>query len=218
MKQFKGFQFLATILALCAALVMFDSCTPEDDECILECQNGGNCVLDNLGNAVCECAEGSGFFGPNCEQLDSCFNVICPANAECDGGDCYCFAGYEGDSCQLEIREKYYGSYAIEDICQSGNYTYSVTILESANDITKFLIQGFGGFDDPVLNVVCTVLDSEEFEIEAAAYPGLPTLQSLAINGEESTYDAETGVITLTYLANFDDGTSDECDMVLTPQ
>jgi hypothetical protein len=216
MKQIKGFQFLATILALCMALVIFDSCTPTDEECVLDCLNGGTCVTDNLGNTVCECA--AGFFGASCEQLDSCFNVICPTNAECDGGDCYCFAGYEGDSCQLEIRSKYYGTYVVDDICQSGEYTYSITILESATDITKFLMQGFGGFGDPVLNVVCTVLDSEEFEIEAASYPGISTLQSLAINGEESTYDAETGVITLTYQANFDGNISDECDMVLTPQ
>ncbi len=217
MKQLKGFQFLATILALCAALIIFDSCEPQE-ECLLDCQNGGTCVTDNLGNTVCECAEG--FYGASCEQLDSCFNVICPTNSECDPSDgaCYCFAGYEGDSCQLEIRSKYYGNYTVEDICQSGQYTYTVNILESSVDVTKFLIQGFGGFADPVLAVVCTILDSEEFEIEATAYPGISTLQSLAINGEESTYDAETGVITLTYLANFDNGESDECDMVLTPQ
>ena len=218
MKQLKGFQFLAVIMALCAALFIFDSCTPEE-ECILDCQNGGSCVTDNLGNTVCECAEG--FYGANCEQLDSCFNVICPANSECEGGDCYCFAGYEGDSCHLEIRSKYYGTYIVDDICQSGEYTYSVTVLESSINVTKFLIQGFGGFADPVLNVVCTILDSEEFEInvlEGVSYPGLESLQTLAINGEESTYDAETGVITLTYLVNFGNGLTDECDMVLTPQ
>jgi hypothetical protein len=45
---------------------------------------------------------------------DSCVtrNVVCKNNGVCREGDCLCSAGYEGDSCQFRVNEKFASNYA----------------------------------------------------------------------------------------------------------
>ena len=43
---------------------------------------------------------------------DPCDDVDCGANGTCDDGTCLCEDGYEGTSCETEIRAKYLGTYS----------------------------------------------------------------------------------------------------------
>ncbi len=208
MKTLKGINLFGIMLALVGMLFLFDSCTT----CEGDCPPNSTCV-----DGVCECDEG--FSGVNCEIQDLCSNVICPTNAECEDGDCYCLAGYEGAECDTEIRAKMLGVYTASDICNSGTYQYTVTILNSTNSVADFLIEGFGGFGDPVIAVRCTVLDEDDFEIVTSPYPGINSLSSIPdVNNRQGIYDPATGVITVNYEAVFDNNESDECDLILTPQ
>lgn len=38
-------------------------------------------------------------------------NVVCKNNGTCRDGDCLCPSGYEGDSCQFRVNEKFAGTY-----------------------------------------------------------------------------------------------------------
>lgn len=208
MKTLKRINLFGIMLALVGMLFLFDSCTT----CEGDCPPNSSCV-----DGVCECDEG--FSGVNCETQDLCFNVICPTNAECDGGDCYCNPGYEGAECDVEIRAKYLGAYSATDVCPSGTYEYTVNILNSGTTVTDFLIEGFGGFGDPVLQVRCTVLDEDDFEIVETSYPGISKLRSIPdLNDRQGIINLETGEVSVTYEVTFDNNAVEVCDLVLTPQ
>jgi len=75
---------------------------PCDD---VDCGPNGVCVE---GNCVCN----DGYSGANC-GVNVCDSVDCGPNGTCNTttGDCACNPGYEGEFCDLEIRERYYGTY-----------------------------------------------------------------------------------------------------------
>lgn len=58
-----------------------------------------------------------------------------------------CDEGFEGDKCDTEIRAKVIGTYNVDENCTStGDADYSVTITNSGTDVTKVLINPFGGY------------------------------------------------------------------------
>lgn len=124
-----------------------------------------------------------------------------------------CDSGYEGNMCE-PIRDKYFGYYNVTDVCPSGTYDYTVQIVSSSQSITKFLINGFGGFDNPVINVVVTVLDSDNFEIASQSHIGISNVESTTIGIRNEA----TGIVTISYEVGLDGGPTEVCEMIMTPQ
>jgi len=227
MKMIKQTRFLLALVMVFSMALFLASC----NECAdLECQNGGEGKEDANGNCFCDCP--AGFSGDNCEIQDLCYNVQCPTNAECDpeDGECYCNPGYEGSDCSEEIRSKYFASYSGQDVCPSGTYTYTASILTSAQGVEYMIIQGFGGFgnaapDCPAnpFNIVAKVVDSDNFLVQEQT----PAACNLQIRSGDAAgadnlgfRDNATGIITLTYTVLFTDVNppqGETCDMVLTP-
>lgn len=76
---------------------------------------------------------------------DECDDVNCRNGGTCDDGVCACPAGYIGDECETEDRAKYLGSYSVSESCQSGNYSYQMTITTSGAGIQN-IVMGFEGY------------------------------------------------------------------------
>ena len=91
------------------------------------CSNGGTC-----NDGACDCLKG--YFGPNCEQTDSCelLDVTC-FRGECDNGICLCESGYEGEDCSIESRKKYLGVYNVIESCIGLDTTWNYNITLEAN-------------------------------------------------------------------------------------
>ncbi len=178
----------------------------------ITCLNDAGCEVDASGIPSCICQPG--YFGVNCESYDPCLAVDCPETATCIDGVCYCPDGYEGDNCDVEIREKFYGTYEADDLCESANYTYEVEILVASNGVNEFFISGFGGFSSPAISVVAYVIDETSFEIPASEYPNIPNIESTAL----CTYDTVSGQISIAYTVEQNDGSIDNCNLILTPQ
>ncbi|HRI28394.1 MAG TPA: hypothetical protein PK715_10100 [Chitinophagales bacterium] len=197
----------------------------------LPCLNGGQGAVNTAGNCYCDCP--AGFSGASCEVQDLCYNVQCPTNAECDptDGECYCNPGYEGSDCNTQIRSKYFASYNGQDVCPSGTYIYTCTILTSPQGVEYFIIQGFGGFGNAPaagcpanpFNIVAKVVDSNRFIIEEQT----PAACNLSIRSGDASgadnlglRDANTGIISFTYTVFFTNTNppfGEVCDAVLTP-
>lgn len=64
-------------------------------------------------------------------------------------------ANVDDGSCTY-ARDKFLGSYQVSEACTTGNYSYSVTIVESVTAPNMILIQNFGNFATTV-NVPATV-------------------------------------------------------------
>lgn len=64
----------------------------------------------------------------------SCENVRCPFGRTCVLGDCLCPAGYEGDNCNILSRDKYLGTYQVNENCAnrpSGGFFFSTITIGS---------------------------------------------------------------------------------------
>lgn len=86
-----------------------------------------------------------------------CNNLSCGANGtlnQANGAcNCICDAGYEGASCNVLSRDKFLGSYSVNDACSaSGSGVYSVTISANAGAINQVRISNFwNAFISPVV-------------------------------------------------------------------
>jgi len=222
MKQLKVMKLFAIAVALMSTLVVFDSCTTTECDGV-ECLNGGSCATDQLGQAVCECE--AGFFGDACQFVDSCFNVICPDNATCEGGTCYCNVGFMGENCDVEIRSQFTGSYTAAEFLYSSTGTplYEITYnvdINNASDVTEFIIANVGGFDAPQADVTAQVLDDDNWAIASYTDVAGRVFESVNANGDQiiGSYSADTGIMAITYTVTYTDGDKNTGDLVLTPQ
>ena len=227
---------MLSVLVLFNACQDCNDCCPENATCIdnvclcNEGYSGLNCeIFDNCINTSCPenavCVDGvcvceAGFAGINCEPIDSCSLMLCPENTSCVAGECICnLEGYEGAECDTEIRSKYLGTYSAEDICDSGVYQYTVNLVNANTSILDFIIEGFGGFAAPVLQIRCTIVNDTHFEIVSAAYPGIINIRSIPdLDGNHGIYNIETGQLNVSYEITFDNNIVEVCDLILTPQ
>lgn len=58
-----------------------------------------------------------------------------------------CDEGYEGDKCDVEIREKIIGTYGLTETCSlTGAANYDLVITKSSTSVLNVLISPFGGY------------------------------------------------------------------------
>ncbi len=74
---------------------------------------------------------------PSCKKDDPCDNVVCLNGGTCSDGSCTCATGYEGTTCETEIRAKFIGIYNGTFSCPGVNTTINMTISNSAIGITS---------------------------------------------------------------------------------
>lgn len=122
----------------------------------IACENGGTCV-----SGACDCPAGfTGEFCQNEVQTDPCDDIECQNGGTCDNGECDCPDDYEGTLCESLEREKFMGTYEVTDMCDNGNFTYSMTISSgSQND--RMTIQNIGNFGSNVS--ITAQVDGEDF-------------------------------------------------------
>ncbi len=86
---------------------------------------------------------------------DECKDVVCNNGGTCVAGICACPTGWEGTSCNTRTRDKFLApsggtsTWAGSDACTSGNYTITLTIGASSQDL-NVLVSNPGGFGGTV--------------------------------------------------------------------
>ena len=70
----------------------------------------------------------------------NCFNGGVYSN-----GACRCPSGYEGSTCETEMRSRFFGSYNVNESCTSGNYNYTFRITASSGGVTGVTLRNFAG-------------------------------------------------------------------------
>lgn len=79
----------------------------------------------------------------------------------CGGDDKECLAGYEGNNCDVEIREQMIGSYDAVDVRNSDALTKTyVPVISKNASVTVINISGFGDFFDNTEIVTSNVTKS----------------------------------------------------------
>ena len=173
------------------------------------CQNGGTCA-----DGVCACPTGYG--GTFCETLlDPCVEVTCQNGGTCEDGICDCPVGYGGEFCEDWWVEDYLGVWEAYSDCESGSFVYEVFIFASANTDNQFLINGFGGFNDPQIAVRAVALDKDIFKLVSGVdYPGVSIT---AITAGRINLATTPFTMSIEYAASVDgSGVTDECTLILT--
>ncbi len=202
------------------------------------CQNGGK-----YKKGKCKCPKG--YVGENCEIV-TCLKLKCEGNSICQtdsltqAGSCQCKMGYEGTDCNTKSREKYIGKYMSDgERCQvvkpylapndvnpkSGVMEYppySCAIIPDPESETNFIIQAFGGFNSPRINVICQPINDNQFIIKHIS----PIMAKGAISSIENEYYKGSIAkrrngnwqITIYYKVLFSDSTTQSCYALLNKQ
>lgn len=179
------------------ALISIQSCKGNQDPCLeVACQNGGNCV-----DGACECAEY--FFGSSCE--DKC------VKGDYADGVCTCKNGYEGEACDVEMRNKFLGTWQVSETCLNiaNVYEYSMVIDISTTGILDFGIDNFrDDQNNPI--VLCTVdkTNTTQFVIAAQDFGSGQQLEGTG------SFNASGDTLTIDYKLSFSNG-AEFCTMKL---
>jgi len=140
------------ILAL-GTLLVTASCNKKDkDPCEdVTCLNSGTCA-----DGTCKCEDD--YYGTQCEIL--CVHGKYTSSCECNDG-------YEEADCNTESREKFLGTFSVEEKCitSSGTYNYTSVISAGSGDVRTIEISNFR--DDPTYQpIVATVSDGTQLTID----------------------------------------------------
>lgn len=113
----------------------------------------------------------------------------------------------DDDSC-VPARDKFLGSYSVQEACGSGNYTYDISIVTSASGDLKVIINNLGDFT-LTINAAATV-NGSNITIDNATYNNATLTGSGSISGN---------LLTITYtITDNATGASDQCTMTCTKQ
>ena len=224
MQKFSAIKFLMFAMTIISSMLYFQSCDNTCDS--IECQNGGSCT-----DGACECPTGYG--GDNCETFLTCevLQPFCPTNSACEIEDgeavCYCINGYEGADCDTLTRTFYTNGstlYTPLDVCTQGGpvpigqtFTYSAVkfLIGATND--EFVMEAFGGFDSPSVNVKGKISGLNTFTVASQTQPGW----GLTVKGQDNTngtLNRATNKVTLPYQITYDDASVDRCTVEFTRQ
>ena len=215
-------RFYFTLVVFC----FFTACRHKDCVDVL-CLNNGYCTTGE-----CNCPEGFG--GDNCETFLSCeaLSPLCPPNATCqmlnNAPVCLCNAGFEGSLCDTLTRSFFIDgstAYTAKDSCYCPypdcyfgvNIFYYALILSNGIAPNEFIINGFGGFDAPPVNVSAYITGKDTFIVPFQTQPDW----GLSIEGQENTtgtLNRNEHTITLPYKITYNDSTADICTITLTRQ
>jgi len=175
----------------------------EQDPCEdVTCLNGGSC---EDGDCVCP----DRYTGEECET-DKCENVGCENGSYAINGNsctCECVSGYEGDSCNTEIRTKFLGTYDVDDDCLSNDSDYSSTIKVSNVEVNKILIENLGNYECDGSNI--------NFEAEMTSSTTFDIIEKDYCDGDKLSgsgkIDQATGKVTIDYTFKPAIGTNQTC-------
>lgn len=72
---------------------------------------------------------------------DPCADVSC-GNGTCDDGTCLCETGYEGSSCNTEMRQKFYGAYYGTMTIANQTQTAAIQVYSYNGNILRIWVDG----------------------------------------------------------------------------
>lgn len=122
--------------------------------------------------------------------------------------DNYSADATEDDGTCVPARDKFLGTYSVQEACNSGNYTYNVTVVTSSGGDLKVIINNLGDFVN-VIDALATV-SGENITLDSEIYDGRSLTGSGSINGN---------VLTITYtITDLGTGDADQCTMTCTKQ
>ncbi len=177
-----------------ASVMLFNAC--EEDPCKdVTCSSNGTPV-ESLGSCSCDCDETttSGYYGNDCESHLTCLN----GGTFVTGGTCTCLTGYEGDSCQIESRAKFLGTFSVVDACSaSGGASYTSIVAESGAAIDRVLISNFwDSFTNSVIGTIngsTITIATQEPDGDGFTVTGTGTISGNIITMNYSVTDTSNG-------------------------
>lgn len=109
---------------------------------------------------------GSAIFYSSCKK-DRCTDVVCVNGGYCDGGNCVCPTGFEGDSCQNYSRNRWVGNYNGGDSCSVvGARGYNIVFLAVLNNPVQMVMRGIlNTMND---SAMCTMVAADSFTFNGA--------------------------------------------------
>lgn len=136
-------------------------------------------------------------------KVDACKDVVCLNGGVCDEGDCLCEPGYEGFNCETEQRSAFIGDYTVEETCNLGSFSYSITMSANSTEGTEITLNNFGDFGFSIIGIVdgTTVTFTDQ--------PGTGS----TINGSG---ELENGVLIINYTLVTSAGQTLNCVMTCT--
>ena len=74
-----------------------------------------------------------------CGGEDPCENITCLNDGVCDDGNCDCLLGFEGDTCEVESRDRILGLYTYSSgTCD--NFAPSIEVISNPENRTDIII------------------------------------------------------------------------------
>ena len=93
---------------------------------------------------------------------DKCNGVACQNKGICDGGNCICKPGYEGNRCEIASRDKIIGNYNGADSCSKvGERGYYIRFYVTPGNKAQMIMKNLLG--DPDDSAICNMAYNDSF-------------------------------------------------------